>query len=238
MSLPARLAVIVTLALGTCLLRPGAGDMLVGASGEALAAPATGPATPAATEPTAPPLSRAITRRLELWRSAGTGADLSARYRLTRRSSLLDEPLAVTGSLSFTAPDRLELRDDEATGATTSLIGAALTITANDPALPAGPTRAAETAAARWLQTRLLILLAARDPAALRAGTSLRVSYGYGLMGLELSPPAGHPARGEVHDLRVQLDPKSGEILQIVLGETSGDVVTLSLSEHRRGPAS
>ncbi len=223
---------LLLMSLGTCLLQPGVRDMSIA---RATAAP---PAAAAPTaDPKAAPLSRALSRRVELWRKPGTGAGLSARYRLTRRSSLLHENLTTEGTLELTLPDRLELRDDGKTGATTRLIGGALTISANDPQLPPVTTRGADTPGARWLQSRLLTLLTARDVTALRASTSLRVSYGYGLMGLELSPPPGHPARGEIHDLRIQLDPETGEIFQLVLGETSGDVVTINLGEHRRLPA-
>ena len=51
---------------------------------------------------------------------------------------------------------------------------------------------------------------------------------------LELSPTPGHPARQVIRELRISLEPASGEVTELVLVEASGDVVTLTLSEHRR----
>lgn len=178
------------------------------------------------------PLPRAAQRRFELWQQPA-GAQLRARYRLTRVSSLLYEPRVVQGELVFAGPDRLELRDDEADGATTTITAGTLTIAAN--ALQAGarlPGRAAPASAAgRWLQGRLLALFAAEDGEALRLDARVRVLRG-GV--LELTPTPGHPARRVVRELRVALHPASGEVVELVLVEASGDVVTLTLSEHRR----
>lgn len=178
-------------------------------------------------KPAADELPRAVQRRFELWQKP-EGAQLQARYRMTRVSSLLYEPRVVQGALSF-AGDRLELRDDEADGATTTIAGGALTIAANDARLPGRP--APDSAAGRWLLARLLALFAAQDGEALRRDTRVRVLRG-GV--LELTPAVGHPARRVVRELRVALHPGTGEVVEVVLVEASGDVVTLALSEHRR----
>jgi len=207
------------LALGTCLLVHVARDS------SAAPAPAAAPEEP---------LARAASNRVKLWEKAGTGAHLTARYRMTRRSSLLFEPLSTQGSLRY-APGTLELKDDERTGATTQVTGDVLQIAANDPGLPAGPASGDGSAVRRWLHDRLLALLGARDLVALRAGARLRPTFGL-RTAFELSPAPGHPARAAIHNLAVTLDADTGEILRLVLTETGGDVVTLTLSDHQRTP--
>lgn len=204
----------IGLVLGTCLVGHVRGDM------------AKAPGNQAAEE-----LPRAAQRRFELWQTPA-GGQLRARYRMTRVSALLYEPRVVQGELSFTteAGGRLELRDDDADGATTTLAAGALTIAANDARLPRGGP-APDSAASRWLQAHLLALFAAEDGEALRRDARVRVLRG-GV--LELTPVAGHPARRVVRELRVALHPASGEVVEWVLVEASGDVVTLALSEHRR----
>ena len=209
------------LAFGACLIVHVAGDSL-----------AAGPAPAAAPEE---PLARAASNRVKLWQKAGTGNNLAARYRMTRRSSLLFETLTTQGSLRFTAPATLELRDDDPTGATTRVTAGALEITANDATLPAGPTLGDGSPVRRWLRDHVLALLGARDLAALRAQARLRPVFGL-RTAFELSPAPGHPARAAIHDLAVQLDPDSGELVRLVLTETGGDVVTLTLSDHQRTP--
>jgi len=207
--------VALGLVLGTCLVGPVLGDM------------AEAPGVKAVMDE----LPRAAQRRFELWQTPA-GGQLRARYRMTRVSALLYEPRVVQGELSFTteAGGRLELRDDDADGATTTLATGALTIAANDARLPRGGP-APDSAASRWLQAHLLALFAAEDGEALRRDARVRVLRG-GV--LELTPVAGHPARRVVRELRVALHPASGEVVEWVLVEASGDVVTLALSEHRR----
>ncbi len=209
------------LAFGACLIVHVAGDSL-----------AAEPVPAAAPEE---PLARAASNRVKLWQKAGTGNNLAARYRMTRRSSLLFETLTTQGSLRFTAPATLELRDDDPTGATTRVTAGALEITANDATLPAGPTLGDGSPVRRWLRDHVLALLGARDLAALRAQARLRPVFGL-RTAFELSPAPGHPARAAIHDLAVQLDPDSGELVRLVLTETGGDVVTLTLSDHQRTP--
>jgi len=174
------------------------------------------------------PLPRAAQRRFELWEKPA-GAQLRARYRLTRVSSLLYEPRVVQGELALAGPDQLELRDEQADGATTTIAAGTLTIAAHTSRAPG--RAAPDSAAGRWLQGRLLALLAAEDGEALRRDTRVRVLRG-GV--LELTPTLGHPARRVVRELRVALHPASGEVVELVIVEASGDVVTLALSEHRR----
>lgn len=197
-----------------------------------IAAARAAPAKPAAGAAAGP--GRAVGKRLELWARPADTPQLRARYQLGRSSSLLYEPLQTAGELSLTAPDTLELRDDDPSGATTTLAGATLTIVANDPALPPGPAPAPGGGPGRrWLQARLFALLLARDSAALLADSVVSVPRGPGMQ-LELAPARNHPARRELQRLRVQLDPDTGEVLELQLTETGGDVVTLRLSGHQR----
>lgn len=178
----------------------------------------------------APAVPRALGKRLALWQHAGA-ASLTARYVLTRKTSLLWDPLVVHGTLTFVAPDRLELRDDEPTGATTRIAGASITIAANDPRLPPGPA-AQTTPASTWLLDRLLALFAARDPDALLRDTRASVPRGPGHQ-LELSPPRTHPAQRWIDRLRVRLDPDTGAVIELELVLTNGDRITLELTGHR-----
>lgn len=202
---------------------PGDGPLRAAASA-APAKPDAGKVTP----------SRAVGKRLELWARPADSPALRAHYQLARSSSLLYEPLQTAGELTFTAPNTLELRDDDPRGATTKLAGETLTIVANDPALPPGPPPApGGSPGRRWLQARLFALLLARDSAALLADSVISVPRGPGMQ-LELAPARNHPARRELQRLRVQLDPDTGEVQELQLTETGGDVVTVSLSSHRR----
>jgi hypothetical protein len=227
------------LLLATCLFAHVFMNSIVWPNGQVhAAAPASKPAAPAS-----PTHNRGVTRRLELWATPADRPGLTARYQLSRSSSLLYEPLRVAGNLTLTAPDQLELRDDEIGGATTRLSGETLTIVANDPSLPAAPspsTTSSPPAAPspggpgrRWLRERLFALLRAQDPAALLADTIISVPRGPGMQ-LELAPARNHPARREVQRLRVRLDPDTGEVLEIQLTEAGGDLVTLTLSGHQR----
>ena len=196
---------------------------------------------PASKTATGPVYNRGVSKRLVLWATPADATGLGARYQLTRSSSMLYEPLKVAGTLTFTAPDRLELRDEDPGGVTTLLAGDALTIVANhpagpglDPTLPPSlgkPTRGGP--GRRWLRDRLFALLLAQGREALLADTVVSVARG-ATMQLELAPARNHPARHEIQRLRVQLDPTTGEVLELQLTEAGGDLVTLTLSDHRR----
>jgi len=219
----------ITLSLATCLCM----HVLMDSTRWPLAQVQAAPAKPAAASAEPGP-NRAVSKRLELWARPADGPGLAARYQLSRKSSLLYEPLQAAGNLTLTAPDTLELRDDELRGATTRLSGEALTIVANDPALPPGPQPSRTGGPGRrWLQARLLALLLARDPAALLADTVVSVPRGPGMQ-LELSPARNHPAGHELQRLRVRLDPDTGEVVELQLTEGGGDVVTVTLSGHQR----
>jgi len=230
------------LLLATCLFTHVLLNSIIGPNGQAhAAAPASKPSAAAAS----PTHNRNVTRRLELWATPADRPGLTARYQLSRSSSLLYEPLRVAGNLTLSGPDQLELRDDELGGATTRISGETLTIVANDSGLPAAPslptTSSPPPAPAsspggpgrRWLRERLFALLLAQDPAALLADTMISVPRGPGMQ-LELAPARNHPARREVQRLRVRLDPDTGEVLEIQLTEAGGDLVTLTLSGHQR----
>jgi hypothetical protein len=61
-----------------------------------------------------------LQNRTELWANyAKRTKNLMARLTTTRETSLLDEPLVVTGALVFESPRTLVLRDDGLTGSTT-----------------------------------------------------------------------------------------------------------------------
>lgn len=178
----------------------------------------------------APVLKRAVVKRLELWQRA---APLTrARYTLTRKTSLLWDPLVVHGTLTRT-PELLELRDDERTGATTRLMPGRCEISANDAALPQSPVQ--PSPALTWLQDHLQALLGARDQDALLRDARISIPRGPGSM-FELSPRSSHPAHATIDGLRVRLEPDTGELLELELVLSDGDRVTLTLGDPQRPP--
>lgn len=185
------------------------------------------------------PAERQLARRLELWARAAAGTRLLvARYAGARQSALLQEPLTTTGTLVARAPDLLLLRDDARDGSTTRLTRDRLEIRPNDPALPA--LAVPQAPAITWLFEHMLALLAvvegAEDPsAALLADARASVPRGAGQL-LDLSPRRDHPARWKIRDLVVHLDPHTGDVEQMDLLESSGDRMTLQLSQRRRDP--
>lgn len=185
----------------------------------------------------ASPAERQVARRLELWARAAAGTRaLVARYALTRTTSLLLEPLSVAGQLVVRAPDALLLRDDGQAGATTRLSRGRLEIRPNDPALPAPPL--APTPASTWLFDHMLALFVApaapADPtAALLEDARASIPRGPGQL-LDLSPSREHPARRQIRDLVVHLDPNTGDVEQLDLLEAGGDRVVMTFSQRRR----
>jgi hypothetical protein len=179
-----------------------------------------------------------VTRRLELWARAAAGTRvLVARYGLTRHSSLLQEPLRAAGTLLVRAPDTLLLRDDERHGSTTRLARGRLEIRPNDPALPA--LAEAPGPAVLWLFEHVLTIFCAPEsepaPALLRDARAA-VGRGPGQL-LALAPRRDHPARREIRDLVVHLDPHTGDVEQLDLLEAGGDRVVLTFSQRRRDVA-
>ncbi len=51
---------------------------------------------------------------------------------------------------------------------------------------------------------------------------------------LDLSPRREHPARRQIRDLVVHLDPHTGDVEQLERLEAGGDRVTLTFSQRRR----
>jgi len=185
----------------------------------------------------APPVDRQLARRLELWAKAAAGTRvLVARYALTRQSTLLQEPLKTAGTLLVRAPDTLVLRDDTRAGATTRLARGRLEIRPNDPALPA--LAEAPSPTVTWLFEHVLALFsvpegAGEPTAALQADARLTVPRGPGHL-LAITPRRDHPARREIRDLVVHLDPHTGDVDQLDLIESGGDKVALTFSQRRR----
>lgn len=179
-----------------------------------------------AAPPVAPQVSRPVAKRLALWQRAAPPQ--TARYTLTRKTSLLWEPLVVRGTLTFTA-DRLELRDDERTGTTTVVARDTSSITLNDPSLPPGPG-VQRTPAISWLTDHLLALLT-RDQDALLKDARASIPRGQGHAFL-VSPQSTHPAHTIIEHLRVRLDPETGALLELELMLSAGDRVTLALGER------
>lgn len=184
-----------------------------------------------------PPVDRQLARRLELWAKAAAGTRvLVARYALTRQSTLLQEPLKTAGTLLVRAPDTLVLRDDTRTGATTRLARGRLEIRPNDPALPA--LAEAPSPTVTWFFEHVLALFsvpegAGEPTAALHADARLTVPRGPGHL-LAITPRRDHPARREIRDVIVHLDPHTGDVDQLDLIEAGGDKVVLTFSQRRR----
>lgn len=173
-----------------------------------------------------------LAARLELWSGyARKSRNLLARTVSTRTSSLLFEPLVVSGSLAFVEPDTLALRDDDVTGSATLIRHGISTITSNRPDAAAKPlpSRPALT----WLSDRLVALFAPGDGGRLIADSEARVPKGRKRR-LELLPLEGSPARQEIRMVTVELDSVGGHILAITIDEAMGDQLEIMLSDHRQ----
>lgn len=220
--------------------------------GPALAAPQTPGGKPA---PKLTRTQRKLRNRLELWSTfAARTRNLRARYTLTRATSLLRDPLVVSGTLAFVSPDTLVLHDDAKTGCVTRIVGSRVTIEPNDPALPgrdggeldAGRDRGRALA---WYRARLLGLFTppSKTPDDDRSGDGdlpfpipafarrcqLEIPKGGGMQ-LLLQAPAGDPVGRVIRSFRVRLDPTTGAVFVVESVETRGDRVVLELSDHRQ----
>lgn len=173
-----------------------------------------------------------LAARLELWSGyARKSRNLVARIISTRTSSLLFEPLVVSGALAFLEPDTLALRDDDVTGSATVIRHGISTITSNRPDASSDPLAARPSLS--WLSDRLVALFAPGDGSRLIADSVARVPKGRKRR-LELLPPEGSPARQEIRMITVELDSVGGHILQITIDEARGDQLKLGLSDHRQ----
>ncbi|MCB9752074.1 MAG: hypothetical protein H6713_19085 [Myxococcales bacterium] len=204
------------------------------------AAPASGGAPASRFDGFPDKTARRLRNRVELWRGyAARTQSLRARYTLTRRTSLLVDPLVVTGTLVFVAPATLVLRDDAHVGSTTRVVGDAVTITPNDSSAAA---RGRESPALAWLRARMLTLFAPppgdNDPElaarALLEGCDVSIPKGAGMQ-LLLQPRAGADAiTRALRSLRVRLDTMTGAVSALELEETLGDRVLLELGQQQQ----
>jgi hypothetical protein len=201
--------------------------LLVGAA-TILAAPLVH-AAPTAAE------KKLLENRTELWANyAKRTKNLMARLVTTRETSLLDEPLVVTGALVFVTPNTLVLRDDGLTGSTTLVDTERVAVVPNQSELPRGPVLDPEhVPAARWLGDRLLALFAPGEPEALLADARVNVPKGKGYR-IELLPPRGSAARQVIRSVTIHLDPVAGAVTQVLVAEAQGDRLLLEISDHRQ----
>jgi hypothetical protein len=174
-----------------------------------------------------------LQNRIELWHNyAARTKTLLARVTTTRETSLLDAPLVVTGSLAFSAPSTLVLRDDGLGGSTTRIEGDEFSLHLNR-----SETRRQELgrphAAASWVANRLLRMFAPGSEEDLVAGARTHVPRGRGYR-IELMPPRGSTIRKLVRSITMTLDPVAGAVTEIVIAEAQGDRVRLRITDHRQ----
>jgi hypothetical protein len=176
-----------------------------------------------------------LQNRLELWHNyAARTRNLLARVTTTRTTSLLDAPLVVTGTLAFSAPATLVLRDDGLGGSTTRIDGQDLRLTLNraDAGRDSlGGQRSPP--AASWVADRLVRMFAPGAEQDLVMGARTHVPHGRGYR-LELMPPRGSLIRKTVRSMTVTLDPVAGAVVEIAIAEAQGDRVHLRLTDHRQ----
>lgn len=174
--------------------------------------------------------------RVELWHNyAAKTENLLARLTTTRETSLLDEPLTVTGSLLFLGPGTLVLRDDGLTGSTTIMTREGTLSFANG-VKPPPPVPPGRMPAVDWLTDRMLRMFAAAEQAdALTEGARINVPRGG--YRLEVMPPKGSTIRRRVRSVAIELDPVAGAITTITIAEAQGDRVVLGLADHRQNLA-
>jgi hypothetical protein len=193
-----------------------------------LACPTLGWAAPEEVE------DRKLQNRLELWRNfAMRTNNLLARITMTRETSLLETPLQATGTLAFSAPSTLVLRDDGLTGSTTRIEGTEVLLRLNraDPGQRSGFGR--QTPASSWVADRLVRMFAPGAEQDLVVGARTNVPRGRGYR-LELMPPRGSLIRKAVRTIMITLDPVAGAVIEIAIAEAQGDRVLLRLTDHRQ----
>ncbi len=202
---------------------------------ELLVGAATLLATPLARAAPSAAQAKLLENRTELWANyAKRTKNLMARLVTTRETSLLDEPLVVTGTLVFVEPSTLVLRDDGLTGSTTLIDAERVAAVPNQTELPRGPALDPDKVpAARWLGDRLLALFAPGEPEALVADARVNVPKGKGYR-IELLPPRGSAARQVIRSVTIHLDPVAGAVTQVLVAEAQGDRLRLEISDHRQ----
>lgn len=177
-----------------------------------------------------------LQNRLELWANyAKRTRNLVARVTTTRETSLLREPLVVTGQIIFRVPSTFIVRDDGLNGSTTVIDGDELSILPNQrvegaPVRP--PIPRSENLAAAWLADRLRAAFAPGDGAALVADARTDVpKRGYRL---DILPPRNSQIRRAIRSVTLHLDPVAGAVTEILVAEAQGDRVRLQIADHRQ----
>jgi hypothetical protein len=175
-----------------------------------------------------------LQNRLELWANyAKRTRNLVVRTTTTRETSLLLEPMVVTGQLIFRAPATFMLRDDGLSGSTTVVDDGTIAIVPNQ-ARPGrhGPIVRDEAPAAVWLADRLLHSFAPGEGAELVADCRTEVpKRGYKL---DLLPPRASEIRALVRSYTLHLDAVAGAVTEILIAEAQGDRVRIQLADHRQ----
>lgn len=199
----------------------------------ALSAAAIGPRAASADEID----DKRLQNRLELWANyAKRSRNLVVRLTTTRETSLLREPLVVTGTLIFSSGTasngRLVLRDDGLGGSTTIIDAAGMRIVPNRKDAPPTIIDGNALAAAAWLGARLRAAFAPGEGAELVADS--RTDVPRGGHRLDLLPPRDSAARKLVRSLSLHFDAVTGAIVEILIAEVQGDRVRLQLADHRQ----
>jgi len=174
-----------------------------------------------------------LANRLELWANfAKRTRNLVVRLTTTRETSLLREPLIVTGTLAFELPGTLMLRDDGLAGSTTFIDARGLRIRSNRP--DATPTIVDRNVvpAAGWLGDRLRATFAPGEGAELVADSRTEVPRGG--QRLELLPLRDSAARKLVRSVSLHFDVVTGAVIEILIAEAQGDRLRLQLADHRQ----
>jgi hypothetical protein len=175
-----------------------------------------------------------LQNRLELWANyAKRTRNLLVRTTTTRETSLLMEPMVVSGQLIFRAPDILLLRDDGLSGSTTVIDRGTLAIVPNQPRPGSGgPIVRDEAPAAVWLADRLVRTFAPGEGTELVADCRTEVpKRGYRL---DLLPPRSSEIRTIVRSFTIHLDAVAGAVTEILIAEAQGDRIRIQLADHRQ----
>lgn len=174
-----------------------------------------------------------LANRLELWANyAKRTRNLVVRITTTRETSLLREPLVATGTLIFSTPDTLVLRDDGLAGSTTIIDARGRRIVPNRAAAKPVIIDGATVPAAAWLGDRLRAAFAPGDGDALVADSRTEVPRGGNR--LDLLPPQDSEIRKTLRSVSLHFDAVTGAVLEIVIAEVQGDRVRIQLADHRQ----